>query len=228
MDLGSDLHSVSLDSFFALPDRARMPNSSTLTRARRGSQDIGMILTQWRARRASKAVIEQIRGEIVAAARRPELYEALGAPDRVDGRFELLTLHAGLVLRRLAALGGVADAIAQDLVNSLFLHFDDTLREMGKSDVGVAKRLKTMGSAFYGRNAAYAAALDDGSSADLSIALARNVYGAIDHEAGRNAEALAQHVASLDAGLRSIPIEAFAEGRFRFPLGSIAAGVGDD
>ena len=56
----------------------------------------------------------------MAAARRPELYEALAAPDRIDGRFELLTLHAGLVLRRLAALGGVADAIAQDLVDSLF------------------------------------------------------------------------------------------------------------
>ena len=120
-----------------------------------------MILAQWRARRASKTLIEQIRGEIVAAARRPQLYEALAAPDRIEGRFELLTLHAGLVLRRLAALGGVADAIAQDLVDSLFTHFDDTLREIGYSDIGVSKRLKAMGSAFYGRNAAYAAALDD-------------------------------------------------------------------
>ena len=127
-----------------------------------------MILAQWRARRASKTLIEQIRGEIVAAARRPELYEQLAAPDRMDGRFELLTLHAGLVLRRLAALGGVADAIAQDLVDSLFTHFDDTLREIGYSDIGVSKRLKTMGSAFYGRNAAYAAALDNGSPAELA------------------------------------------------------------
>ncbi len=39
-----------------------------------------MIFAQWRARRASRAVIEQIRGEIVAAARRPELYESLGRP----------------------------------------------------------------------------------------------------------------------------------------------------
>jgi cytochrome b pre-mRNA-processing protein 3 len=187
-----------------------------------------MILAQWRARRASRAVIEQIRGEIVAAARRPELYEALGAPDRIDGRFELLTLHAGLVLRRLAALGGVADAIAQDLVDSLFSHFDDTLREMGLSDIGVAKRLKAMGSAFYGRNVAYAAALDDGSSADLATALARNVYGVTGGEAGPKAEALAHQVASLDAALAAVPIEAFTGGRFRFPLGSIAAGVPHD
>src|ERR1700735_2183554 len=147
-----------------------------------------MIFAQWRARRASKALIEQIQGEIVAAARRPALYEALEAPDRIDGRFELLTLHSGLVLRRLAALGGVAEAIAQDLVDNLFAHFDDTLREMGFSDIAVAKRLKTMGAPSTGRNAPYAAALDDGSSADLAVALARNVYGATGREAGPKAE----------------------------------------
>jgi cytochrome b pre-mRNA-processing protein 3 len=187
-----------------------------------------MIFAQWRARRASKALIEQILGEIVAAARRPTLYEALGAPDRIDGRFELLTLHAGLVLRRLAALGGVANGVAQDLVDSLFAHFDDTLREMGLSDIGVAKRLKTMGSAFYGRNAAYATALDDSSPADLATALARNVYGATGPKAGPKAEALAHYIASLDAALTAIPIEDFTAGRFRFPLGSIAAGVSHD
>ena len=101
-----------------------------------------------------------------------------GAPDRIDGRFELLTLHVGLVLRRLVAIGGLGDDIAQDLVNSVFLHFDDTLREMALSDVSVSKRLKTMKEAFYGRNAAYAAALDSGSRADLAAALARNVFGA--------------------------------------------------
>ena len=105
------------------------PDQSKARAAARGA--FPMIFAQWRARRASKALIEQILGEIVAAARRPALYEALAAPDRIDARFELLTLHAGLVLRRLAALGGVADEIAQDLVNSLFAHFDDTLREMG-------------------------------------------------------------------------------------------------
>ena len=56
----------------------------------------------------------------------------------------------------------------------------------------MAKRLKAMGSAFYGRNAAYAAALDDGSVADLAAALARNVYATTGPEAGPQAEALAQ------------------------------------
>jgi len=187
-----------------------------------------MILAQWRARRASKTLIEQIRGEIVAAARRPELYDVLAAPDRMDGRFELLTLHAGLVLRRLAALGGVADAIAQDLVDSLFTHFDDTLREIGYSDVGVSKRLKAMGRAFYGRSGAYAAALDSGSDAELAEALARNVYGVADRETESKADALADYVAAVDAALAAIPMEAFTTGRLRFPRGSIGAGDGRD
>ena len=181
-----------------------------------------MVFARLRARRASKALIEQLRGEIVAAARRPALYETLGAPDRIDGRFELLTLHVGLVLRRLVAIGGLGDDIAQDLVNDVFLHFDDTLRELALNDVAVSKRLKTMKAAFYGRNAAYAAALDSGSRPDLEAALARNVYGARD--GAPLAGVLADYVASVNGALAEMSLEDFAMGRFRFPEGRIASG----
>lgn len=181
-----------------------------------------MVFARWRARRASKTLIEQLRGEIVAAARRPALYETLGAPDRIDGRFELLTLHVGLVLRRLVAIDGLGRDIAQDLVNSVFLHFDDTLREMGLSDVSVSKRLKKIKEAFYGRNAVYAKALDTGSRADLAQALARNVYGAADGDPG--ARALAEYVVAVDAALAGASLDHFATGRFRFPEVQIAAG----
>ena len=181
-----------------------------------------MVFARWRARRASNALIEQLRGEIVAAARRPALYETLGAPDRIDGRFELLTLHVGLVLRRLVAIGGLGHDIAQDLVNSVFLHFDDTLREMALSDVSVSKRLKKIKEAFYGRNAAYAAALESQSRANLEAALARNVFGAPTGAPG--AGALADYVVSVDAALARAPLEDFANGRFRFPEGQIATG----
>jgi len=169
-------------------------------------------------------LIEELRGEIVAAARRPALYETLEAPDQIDGRFELLTLHSGLVLRRLAAIGGVADEIAQDLVNCLFMHFDDTLREMGYPDVSVSKRLKRFKEAFYGRNVAYARAFDSGSRAPLAEALARNVY-AREVDALRKAGALADYVAALEAALSAIPLETFAAGRFRYPEGPIPPGA---
>jgi len=102
-------------------------------------------------------------------------------------------------------------------VNSLFLHFDDTLREMALSDIAVSKRLKTMREAFYGRNAAYAAALDSGSRADLAAALARNVYGG-----GHDGAALASYVAALDTALAATPIEDFITGQFRYPEAQIA------
>ena len=181
-----------------------------------------MIFARWRARRASIALIEQLRGEIVAAARRPALYETLGAPDRWDGQFELLTLHVGLVLRRLVAIGSLGHDMAQDLVNSVFLHFDDTLREMALSDVAVSKRLKKIKEAFYGRNAAYAAALNSGSRPDLEAALARNVFGA--PNGARLAGALADYVVSVEAALAATPLEDFESGRFRFPEGRIASG----
>jgi cytochrome b pre-mRNA-processing protein 3 len=183
-----------------------------------------VILAHWRARRASRALIEELRGEIVAAARRPALYAELGAPDRLDGRFELVTLHAGLVLRRLVELGGLGESIAQDLVNSLFMHFDDTWREMAMSDIGVSKRLRTMKEAFYGRNAAYAQALDSEQPGALAEALARNVYGGA-AGAGGQATALAGYAAALDAALAQVPLEDFATGRFRFPDAPIALGA---
>ena len=181
-----------------------------------------MVFARWRARRASKALIEQLRGEIVAAARRPALYEALGAPDRIDGRFELLALHVGLVLRRLVAIGGLGHEMAQELVNSVFLHFDDTLREMALSDITVSKRLKKIKEAFYGRNAAYAAALDSHSRAGVEAALARNVFGV--PGGAPHAGALADYVLAVDAALARVPLEVFETGRFRFPEGPIAPG----
>lgn len=175
-----------------------------------------MVLDHWRARRASRALIEELRGEIVAAARRPALYLDFRAPDTIHGRFELVALHAGLVLRRLMALGGLGRDMAQDLVNSLFAHFDDTYREMAMSDVSVAKRLKAMKRAFYGRNEAYAKALDAGDRGALAATLLRNVYGGA-QEAEGAATALADRVAALDSALAEVPLEVFATGRFRFP-----------
>ena len=197
-----------------------MPNSSTQIRARREPQLAGHLYDLRPVARAPRQqnTHRALSGRRSAAARRrPALYEALGVPDRIDGRFQLLTLHSGLVLRRLAALGGVADPIAQDLVNSLFAHFDDTLREMGFSDIAVAKRLKAMGAP-----STAAMPLMPLHSTTARPPTSRRRWPAMFTPTGRvaglKAEALAHHVALLDAALAAIPIEAFATGRFRFRL----------
>ena len=157
-----------------------------------------MILARWRARRANRFLIDQIHGEIVAAARAPDLFQDFAVPDNLDGRFEMVILHAGLVLRRLRELGASGEAIAQDLFDCVFEGFGDALREMAISDVGVVKRIKAMSGAFHGRNKVYDEALATGDRDAL-------------------AAALAQRVVALAGALDEVPIEAFAQGQFKFP-----------
>ena len=72
------------------------------------------VFDRWRSRRERAARVDEIHGEIVAAARAPELYAAFFAPDDLDGRFEMVVLHAGLVLRRLGEFGEAGRPMAQD------------------------------------------------------------------------------------------------------------------
>jgi cytochrome b pre-mRNA-processing protein 3 len=177
-----------------------------------------MILARWRARRANRNLIDQIHGEIVAAAREPALFREFAVPDDLDGRFEMVTLHAGLALRRLGALGPLGAAIAQDLVDCLFERFDDALREMAMSDAGVSRRIKSMTAAFYGRNKVYGEALAARDLDALAAGLARNVFRVPAVIDAPRAPALASRVAATAEALDAVPIEVFAEGRFSFPL----------
>jgi len=111
----------------------------------------------------------RIYAALVARAREPVFFATFGVPDTLDGRFDLLTLHAWLLLERVNR-----DAqLSQALVDTIFTGFDEALREMGAGDIGMARRMKKMADAFYGRLAAYGAAL--GPSA-MQAALTRNLY----------------------------------------------------
>jgi cytochrome b pre-mRNA-processing protein 3 len=136
-----------------------------------------MIRNLFRRDDGRRRTIEALHIRINAAARVPALYLDLGVPDTVEGRFETLCLHVILALRRLRQLPAPAEDIAQDLVDSVFAQLDSSLRELGVGDLGVAKRMKKLAQAFYGRAGAYDAALDAGDRAGLASALARNVLG---------------------------------------------------
>ncbi len=176
-----------------------------------------MFLARWRARRANRFLIDQIHGEIVTAARAPALYERWAVPDSLDGRFEMIALHAGLVLRRLGDLGDLGAQMAQDLVDCVFNRFEDALREMAMSDTGLARRMNGMAAAFYGRNRAYGEALAGRDVEALAAALARNVYGAKDVSAAPRSRDLAAYALAAAIALEREGIDAFAGGRFRFP-----------
>ena len=115
---------------------------------------------------------------LVAQARRPEFYRACGVPDTLDGRFELIALHAFLILRRLKQEHDRTAGLAQNLFDTFFLDMDRSLRELGVGDLGVGRRVRAMAEGLYGRIAAYEAGLADGAE-ELAAALERNLFGTI-------------------------------------------------
>jgi cytochrome b pre-mRNA-processing protein 3 len=117
-------------------------------------------------------------GAIVTRARSPEFYRDWGVPDTLDGRFELLALHAFLVLNRLKREPAQTRDYAQALFDLMFADLDRGVRELGATDIGVGRHVKAMARGFYGRIAAYEKGLGDG--AELRAALRRNLFGTID------------------------------------------------
>lgn len=166
------------------------------------SDGAAMIADLFRRNAARRRAVEGLHRALNDAARQPGLYTGLGVPDSVEGRFEALCLHTYLVLRRLNRLPAPASDVAQDLVNAVFAQLDASLRELGVGDLGVGKRMKKLGAAFYGRAAGYDAALDDGDGTDLARVLARNVLGGTAlPEPASEAAALAAYVRAADAAL---------------------------
>lgn len=179
-----------------------------------------------RRRRFERAGYE-LYGAAVAAARQPWFYRELGVPDTLDGRFDLVGLHAFLVIRRLSALPPPGPDVSQAVFDAMFSDMDINLREMGVSDLAVGKRVTAMWEAFHGRAAAYEAALagappvgappiGDGDMA-LAEALARNVWRgqvALPDGPSRLASLVRRHVeylgllapAALQAGKLAFPV----------------------
>src|SRR4051812_2371871 len=87
---------------------------------------------------------------LVAKARDPLFYAELAVPDTVNGRFDMLVIHAMLVLRRLRGAGRPADRIGKALLELLFRDMDQSLREMGVGDMGVGRHIKRMAKALFG------------------------------------------------------------------------------
>jgi len=148
-----------------------------------------------------KQLAQRLQEQLVARARQPVFFAGLGVPDSMDGRFDLVALHAWLVLERLKAAG--LDPEAQALTDGLFLGFDEALREQGSGDMGMGRRMKAMANAFFGRLKVYSEAVDQPA---LAEALARNVWrGAASHEA---AQRLARYVQSARAALAACDVSA--------------------
>jgi len=115
---------------------------------------------------------------VVEQARQAVFFTDYGVPDTLDGRFELICLHAFLYLHRLKGDRPQASRFCQSLFDRMFGDFDRSLREMGVGDLSVGTQMKRMARAFYGRILSYEAGLA-GDDPVLAAALARNIFGTI-------------------------------------------------
>jgi cytochrome b pre-mRNA-processing protein 3 len=111
-----------------------------------------------RGEKAARGLGRELCDSAVRQGRAPALYSRLGAPDTVEGRFELLTLHVILLIDVLRDLGAAAAPSSQALFDAYVRDLDGALREMGVGDLVVGKRMRALGQAFYGRAAAWRAA----------------------------------------------------------------------
>ena len=126
--------------------------------------------------------------KLVGQARRPEFYTSCGVPDTLDGRFDMIVLHAFLLMARLKRDRDEAAPLRQALFDVMFADMDRSLREMGLSA--------------------------DADTA-LAAALRRNLYGTVQPEIAHPAR-MAHYVRREAASLARQDLEDLLAGQVTF------------
>ena len=140
---------------------------------------------------------------------------ALGVPDTLDGRFELVTLHVALLLRRVSEGVGAKRAGARGWWDLFVADMDRNLREMGagrpfgrkKGEAYGVGLLRPAGRLWRGARP---------GTADLAAAAERNLYGTLDAEPGLP-ERAAAYIRAVEAALAAQEDARLAAGAAHFP-----------
>lgn len=113
------------------------------------------MFSKWRERkRRNREIVDRLYVAVTDRARQSFLYEEAGVPDTVFGRFEALSLHMFLFLRRCRGEPQL-QAIAQDVVDRFIVDVEHSIRELGVGDQSVPKRMRKLAGHFYERVSAY-------------------------------------------------------------------------
>jgi cytochrome b pre-mRNA-processing protein 3 len=158
--------------------------------------------------------IDDLYGAIVAQSRHAAFYTGYGVPDTLDGRFDLIVLHIVVLLARLDRAGPPGREIGQGIFDRFCRDLDANLREMGVGDLAVPKRMRQFGEAFYGRQAAYVAALAAPNRRKLEKALARNIFQGVN---GTSSRRLARYAQALAGQIEVHDQAALLRGAVVFP-----------
>lgn len=155
-------------------------------------------------RKRPPAPVREAYITLVAQARKPFFFTALGVPDTLDGRFELIVLHLFLLQHRLRE---EAPSFARFLSEAFFEEMDASIRELGIGDSGVLHRVKRMGKAYHGRLQSYADGLSQPDDEALKAALARNLYGTVENGDPAHLARMAVYLRRSHALLASTPAD---------------------
>ena len=148
-------------------------------------------------------------------ARTPALYARFGAPDTLEGRFELYTLHVVMLVERLSGQGEQAQETSQSVFDAYVRNLDDALRQIGVGDLSMGKKMKKLAGAFYGRLSTWqeaVAPLPD--RAPLEAMLNRTVFEAAE---GADAAALAAYAVQARESLAAQPLANLLSGEVSWP-----------
>lgn len=200
-----------------------MIGATLISRGIRAKYRGTMVFSRLFGRDPAQDAALKLHAALATQARQPAFYATHGVPDTLDGRFDCLALHAFLVLDRLKSEEGKeAAALAQHLVDAFVEDMDRSVRELGVGDMGVARRVKQMAQALYGRAAVYSAALNDDDPAALAEALKRNLFGTVEAPPEAGMAAIARYMRASRAALAKTDLAALMAGA---PVFADAAGA---
>jgi cytochrome b pre-mRNA-processing protein 3 len=159
------------------------------------------------AKQDETAPLRPLYAAMVAEARNPVWSREGGAPDTIDGRFDMVAAIVSLVLIRLEGEPEGAAPVAY-LTEIFVSDMDGQLRQIGIGDIVVGKHIGRMVSALGGRLGAYREALAGG---DLEAALIRNLWRG-EATATAHPAFVADRIRALHAAYDATPTEAVLAG----------------
>jgi cytochrome b pre-mRNA-processing protein 3 len=174
------------------------------------------LLDRLRRQRARDDAAQQLYFALVDQARQPVFYAEWGVPDSRDGRLELVSLHAILLMRRLRDEGAAGQDVAQRLFDLMFQDLDRHLREWGVGDLSVGKQVKKLAQSFLGQAAALDPLLAVADLVGLQSVLRRNVYTEVAEPQPMAVDRLAAYLLSQTHWLATQDAAELLAGRVRF------------
>lgn len=159
----------------------------------------------------------ELYGRVVAQARAAPYYSAHGVPDTPEGRLEMILLNLVLLLRRLQRGGEATAELTRALSETYVTDMDDCMREMGVSDISVARKVKKAAAALHDRGRDYGAALTAGDRAGLARLIARHAMEIVDGAATPGSERISSHAFEVEAAMSAASLDAVIGGTANLP-----------